>query len=221
MIRHLQREIDKLKKSILSVGTLVEENLRDGVKALSDRNSVLAEKVIEGDNLIDQFEIEVEEECLKILALHQPVAIDLRFIVSILKINNDLERIGDLASNIAERAISLSKKPPVTVPKAIPLIVAAVQSMLKNSLDALVAMDARLADSVCKADNEVDQLHSGMYQKVQALIRTDPENIESYFQLISVSRYLERAADHMTNIAEDVIYMVEGKIHRHPGLKPE
>ncbi len=221
MVRHLQKEIDKLKKSILSVGILVEESLRDSVKALSDRNIDLAKKVIEGDNLIDQLEIEVEEECLKILALHQPVAIDLRFLISVLKINNDLERIGDLASNIAERAIALAKKQPISIPKAIPRMAKIVQTMLKNSLDALVAMDTQLANTVCEIDDEVDQLHCSMYEKVQKLIMSDLENIDLYFQLISVSRYLERAADHMTNIAEDVIYMVEGEIHRHPGLNME
>ncbi|MFQ6609175.1 MAG: phosphate signaling complex protein PhoU [Fidelibacterota bacterium] len=215
MTRHLQREIERLKKLILSVGTMVEESLRNSVLALSRRDPELAKKVIRGDSEIDLLEVEVEEECLKILALYQPVAIDLRFIISVLKINNDLERIGDLASNIAKRANALAVKQPIPIPQSIPQMTEIVQSMLKDSLDSLVNIDNKLAENVCKADDKVDQIHSAMYQKVQELITSDVENIDLYIQLLGISRYLERAADHMTNIAEDVIYMIGGEIHRH------
>lgn len=215
MAQHLQREIEKLKKSILSVGTLVEESLRRSVRAFLERDPEMAQSIIDDDNVIDQAEVEVEEECLKILALHQPVAIDLRFIISVLKINNDLERIGDLAANIAERAKFLSTRPPIEVPDSIPKMAQLVQEMLKKSLDALVEMDTELATQVCEADDAVDDLHSGMYPIVQSRIEADAGNIAEWIQLLGISRYLERAADHTTNIAEDVVYMVEGEIHRH------
>lgn len=215
MTKHLQREIASLKKSILSVGTLVEESLRKSVKAFSDRDHQLAQRVIDDDRIIDETEVEVEEECLKILALHQPVAIDLRYIVSVLKINNDLERIADLAANIAERAIFLAAKPPVHPPDTIQRMAKIVQMMLKKSLDALVEMDAILAQEVREMDNEVDSLHREMYRTVESKIQANPEEIEIWLQLTGISRYLERAADHATNIAEDVIYMVEGEISRH------
>lgn len=215
MAQHLQREIERLKKSILSVGTLVEESLRKSVRAFSERNLEMAQEVIDHDDVIDQLEVEVEEECLKILALHQPVAIDLRFIVSVLKINNDLERIADLASNLAERAKFLSTKAPTDVPETIPQMAELVQKMLKNSLDALISMDVPLAEKVCEDDDEIDELHSKIYPLVQASIESQPGTTAEWLQLIAVSRYLERAADHTTNIAEDVIYMVEGEIKRH------
>jgi len=215
MTKHFQREIISLKKSILSVGTRVEESLRRSIKAFSDRDEKLAQRVAEDDKLIDEMEVEVEEECLKILALYQPVAIDLRYIVSVLKINNDLERIGDLAANVAERVVFLATKPPVEAPDAIPRMAKVVQVMLKDSLDALVQMDTALAKKVLVADNEVDSLHRGMYRTVEAGIRSNPEDVEVWLHLTAISRYLERAADHTTNIAEDVIYMVEGEISRH------
>lgn len=215
MAQHLQREIDGLKKSILSVGTLVEEALRKSVRAFSERDPEMAQEVIDNDKVIDQLEVELEEDCLKILALHQPVAIDLRFIISVLKINNDLERIGDLASNIASRAEFLAKKPPLNVPEPLPQMTTLVQRMTKKSLDALVEMDLELAIQVCKTDDEVDNLNSQMYKIVQANIEADISRTAEWIQLLGVSRSLERAADHTTNIAEDIIYMVEGKIHRH------
>jgi len=197
------------------VGTVVEESLRDSIHAFLKRDEKLAHGIIEKDTEIDQMEVEVEEECLKILALHQPVAIDLRYIVSVLKINNDLERIGDLASNIAERVCYLGNKPYIYIPDTIPKMAKTVQEMLKLSLDALVKSDIDLAEKAFLADDYVDKLHSDMFPFVQEKIETEPEKIPEWLQLLSISRYLERAADHCTNIAEDVIYMVEGKIVRH------
>ncbi len=219
MSLHLQREIDSLKKAILSEGKLVQKSLQSSVKAFTEGDAVSAKKIIRADGIIDRKEIEVEEECLKILALHQPVAIDLRFIISVLKINNDLERIGDLASNIAGRARSLAKKPPIAIPDTIQNMAILAQNMVKNSLESLVGLDVKIADMVLNSDDEVDAAYSKMYKITTKLIRSDPENMEQYIQLIGVSRNLERAADHATNIAQDVLYMVEGQIHRHPDLE--
>ncbi|MFQ6678847.1 MAG: phosphate signaling complex protein PhoU [Fidelibacterota bacterium] len=215
MPQHLQREIEKLKKKILLVGTLVEESLRDSIKAVIERDTKRAQTIIEEDSIVDEMEVELEEECLKILALYQPVAIDLRYIISVLKINNDLERIGDLSVNVAERAEFLSSQPPIEIPDTIPLMASIVQNMLKNSLDALVNMNTIQAANVYESDDQVDDLFSGMFPFVQSMIEQKPKRIDTWLQLLSISRYLERAADHCTNIAEDVEYLVEGQIKRH------
>ena len=215
MTIHFQREIEKSKKMILSIAAEVEESLQKALKSLKERDGKLAKKVMEYDKTIDRMEIEVEEECLKILALHQPVAIDLRFIVSVLKINNDLERIGDLAANIAERALYLSGQDPIEIAPSIIEMAPEVQQMLKKSLDALINMDTDLANEVLEADEKVDDLHAGMYEYIQEVVKKSPDSINSQLHLMGVSRYLERIADHATNIAEDVIYMVDGEISRH------
>jgi len=215
MPQHLQKEIEKLKKSIMIIGTLVEESLRDSIRSVIERDSHRAKTIIKEDSVIDEMEVELEEECLKILALHQPVAIDLRYIISVLKINNDLERIGDLAVNIAERAEYLSSQPPIEIPDTVPLMASIVQDMLKNSLDALVNMDTKQATKVCESDDQVDDLHNGMYLLIQSMIEKESKRIDACLQILSISRYLERAADHCTNIAEDVEYLVEGQIKRH------
>ncbi|MDD5327390.1 MAG: phosphate signaling complex protein PhoU, partial [Phycisphaerae bacterium] len=157
----------------------------------------------------------IEEDCLKILALHQPVAIDLRFIVTVLKINNDLERIGDLAVNIAERAVFLAGQPKINISTDLADMAHTAQSMLKRSIDALINHDAELAHEVCASDNIVDKMNRQMYLKIQKAILENPEQISSLIHLLSTSRHLERIADHTTNIAEDVIYMIEGQIARH------
>ena len=175
----------------------------------------MARQVIENDIEIDQTEIDVEEECLKILALHQPVAIDLRFIVAVLKMNNDLERIGDLAVNIAERALLLNEQVKIDFPFDFSGIAEKTQRMLRSSLDAMVNLNPPLAREVCALDDEVDAINRKMYDQVKAAIQEHPENVDSLIALLSVSRYLERIADHATNIAEDVLYMIEGHIARH------
>ncbi len=215
MAVHLQREIANLKKQILALGSVVEERVRQAVQAVGRRDEAQAQMIVDADTEIDLMEVEIEEECLKVLALYQPVAVDLRFIVSVLKINNDLERIGDLAVNIAERAIFLASQPRLYDPLDIPEISEKVQGMLKKSLDALVNADLDLAREVCLADDEVDNLNRGMHEKVRAEIRRDIEVLQGASQLLDVSRFLERIADQATNIAEDVIYMVEGRIIRH------
>ena len=215
MAKHLQREIENLKRKLLALGAIVETSVRDATLSIEKRDTELAQKIIDNDIDIDKTEVEVEEDCLKILALHQPVAIDLRFIVTVLKINNDLERIGDLAVNIAERAIFLSNQPKVNISSDLVDMAHNAQSMLKKSLDALVNHDAELAQSVCASDDIVDQLNRQMYLKIQEAILDNPEQIPVLIHLLSASRHLERIADHTTNIAEDVIYMIEGKIVRH------
>lgn len=215
MAKHLQREIENLKKKLLVLGARVESAVRESALAIEKRDAELAGKVINNDYQIDNTEVEIEEECLKILALHQPVAIDLRFIVAVLKINNDLERIGDLAVNIAERADYLAEKSRVPVSLDLTEMAAHAQSMLKESLDSLVNLDSSLAHKVRASDDLVDSMNRQMYLKVQDAILANPEQITSLIHLLSASRHLERIADHTTNIAEDVIYMVEGQIVRH------
>ena len=221
MSRHLQREIQKLKKSILHIGAVVEKNLHDGVRSLQTRDADLAREVFDVDTSIDQLEVDVEEECLKVLALHQPVANDLRFIVSVLKINNDLERIGDLAVNIAERALFLESRDPVDCPFDFPAMARKAEDMLRKSLDALVNQDSKLAQKVRAADDEVDALNRQMYLLVQDGIRKRPAELEPLIHLLSASRHVERIADLATNIAEDVIYLVEGHIVRHKPTVPD
>jgi phosphate transport system protein len=216
----LRREIDKLKKRLLAMGAIIEERLQSAVKALDERDDRLAQKIQSGDIEIDQMEVNLEEECLKLLALHQPVANDLRFIIAILKINNDLERIGDLAANIAERASFLADRKRVNMPFDFPLMSEKVQTMLKQCLDALVTMDIDRAYEVLRKDDDVDEINREMYKRVLEAIRANTQDTDCLIQLLSVSRYLERIADHTTNIAQDVIYLIRGEIVRHKNEQP-
>ncbi len=204
-----------LKERILNVGSLVEESITNSINSLVNRDANLAQRVINDDSVIDQMEVEVEEECLKILALYQPVAADLRFVVAILKINNDLERIGDLARNIAKRAKSLASSDPIELPSQLREMTSAVQRMVKLSLDALVNGDAILARQVRTQDDAVDDEREQIRDQVMLLIKQKPERAEHLLKINSVSKHLERIADMATSIAEDVIYMVEGEIVRH------
>ena len=215
MTKHILRQIDNLKQKILYVGTLVEEAIAKAISALINRDAQLAQKVIANDSVIDRMEVEVEEECLKILALYQPVAADLRFVVATLKINNDLERMGDLAKNIAKRAAFIAKADPIDVPIDFRAMATQAQNMVKQSLDALVNADANLARQVRLEDDEVDASRQRIRQQVLNGIRRSPEKTEYLLKFNSVSKHLERLADMATNVAEDVIYMVEGEIVRH------
>jgi phosphate transport system protein len=215
MAVHLQRQIESLKQKILFVGTLVEEALAKSVSALVNRDRHLAKTVIDEDAEIDRMEVEVEEEVLKTLALYQPVAADLRFVVAVLKINNDLERMGDLARNIAKRVLFLMQCERIELPGDFRSMSAKTQAMVKQSLDALVNSDPALARTVRAADDEVDQLRRNIQQAIEQQIVKQPAQTECLMRLTSVSRHLERIADMATNIAEDVIYMVEGEIVRH------
>jgi phosphate transport system protein len=215
MPKHLERELENLKRRILSLGAKVEERLRMALKAIETRDGNLANQVIKADHEIDEMEVDIEEECLKILALHQPVAIDLRFIISVIKINNDLERIGDLAVNIAERAAFLASQRKLDLLFDFPGMAEKAQSMVQKSLDALVNLDSRLAWEVCASDDEVDAMNRDMYIQIQNSIRNNTNRMECLIHLLSASRHLERVADHATNIAQDVVYMIEGEIVRH------
>jgi phosphate transport system protein len=214
-MRHLQREIDRLKRSVLGLSALVEETLRGAFRAIEQRDACMAHVAIATDLEVDQREVDVEEECLKILALYQPVAGDLRFVAAVIKINSELERIGDLASNIAERAIELADSPPVLIPPTLPVMAERVQVILEKALDALVRQDAIRARLVLAADDEIDELYRELLEELKDELREDLDHLDAVVLLFSVARYLERLADHATNIAEDVLYMVEGEIHRH------
>jgi phosphate transport system protein len=212
---HLQREIDKLKRDLLLICSIVEEQVEKAVRALFDRDTRLAAEVQVMDEDVDRREINLEEECLKTLALHQPVAINLRQLIAALKINNDLERIGDMAVNIARKAAALAPETAVQIPPDFAEMSHQTQVMLRKSIDSLVQIDAHLAREVCICDDQVDQLKRKIRSQVEQQIRQEPERISSLLRLLSVSRNLERIADCAVNIAEDVIYMVDGRIVRH------
>jgi phosphate transport system protein len=212
---HFLREIENLKKKILAVSSVVEESIARSIAAVIKHDATLARQVAEGDDEINEMEVDVEEECLKILALYQPVAVDLRFVVAVLKINNDLERMGDHAVNIADRAAYLATFPKLDVPPELDEMARRTQTMVKHSLDALVESDTELARQVCAADQEIDQYNRKMHVLIQDQMRNNPNEIDRLLHLLSVSRQLERIADLATNVAEDVIYTVEGTIVRH------
>ena len=213
MTRHIERQIESLKERILRVGTLVEEAISKSITALINRDVPLAQRVMANDEEIDRMEVEVEEECLKILALYQPVAADLRFVVAVLKINNDLERMGDLAKNIAKRVAQLAGQT-IDLPAEIRSMAMQAQEMVKQCLDAVVRGDPALARQVREEDDAVDAARQRVQRRVMAGIKADPENAESLLRINSVSKHIERIADMATNIAEDVVYMVEGDIVR-------
>ena len=221
MERHLQRELDRLKKRILSLGAMVEERVRMAVKAIETRDGKLAQKIIDKDYEIDEVEMEIEEECLKILALHQPVAVDLRFLSAVIKINNDLERIGDEAVNIAQRVRIIAKREKLDIPFDYSLMAGKTEAMLKRSLDAVVNMDLDMAVKVCLSDDEVDNFQNEAYDVIKQAIKENPDRVAYLINLLLISRHLERIADHATNIAEEVVYMIEGEIVRHGRLSTE
>ena len=215
MAKHFDRELEKLKKRILSLGALVEERVYLAIKAIESRDSDLAARIIRSDYEIDETEVEVEEECLKILALYQPVAIDLRFIVAAIKINNDLERIGDEAVNIAERIQSIAKRSTFSFHFDYTEMAEIAAAMLKQSLDALVNMDIDTAFRVITMDDEVDDIQGNAYSQIKQAMRERPGEMTYLINLYLISRHLERIADHATNIAEEVVYLIEGEIVRH------
>jgi len=211
----LAREIDKLKEKLLALGGQVERSLALAIAAVETRDVESAKRVIDDDAAIDRMEVDVEEECLKLLALHQPVAVDLRFIVTVLKVNNDLERIGDHASSLAEHAILIAERPAIGFVFDFPVMARKAQAMLKQSLDALVFQDGELAMRVRASDDEIDEINKNMYRAVEREIMRQPDRTPVYTNHIGVSRCLERVADLATNIAEDVIYLTTGQIARH------
>jgi phosphate transport system protein len=221
MAKHLQRDLDKLQRDLLTLAGEVEEAISRSIRSLQERDADLAREVIAGDSKIDEEENMVEEECLKILALHQPVAVDLRRIAVALKINTDLERMGDLAEDIAERALHLTGLPPVHVSGQLQRMTDLATTMVQQSLDAFVNLDARQARKVIRLDDEVDRLNAEIIADLIASMEESPGTIEQGLSLFSAIRHLERIADHATNIAEDVVYLVEGEIVRHRPMPVE
>jgi phosphate transport system protein len=215
MERHFDEELKKLSQELLRMGGLVEEQISRSVKSLVDRDTALAENVLRSDDAINMLEIEIEEICLKFLALHQPAGSDLRFITMVMKIVNDLERMGDQAVNIAEHTLDLLKQPLLKPLIDIPRMASLAQKMVKDSLDAFVNRNTQLARSVCQRDDEVDNLNDQIFRELLTYMMEDSSKITRSVDLILIGRNIERVADHATNIGEDVIYLVEGKTIKH------
>jgi phosphate transport system protein len=215
MSKHLQRDLDDLQRDMLALAGLVEEAIHKAIRALQERDIALAEEVIAGDSQIDSEENHIDEECLKMLALHQPVAVDLRRIAAAMMITIDLERMGDLAEDIAERAVVLARPPLVPIPEKLQRMTDLTTMMVRQSLDSFVNLDTSQARVVMRMDDEVDRYNNEIIQEVIRFMKESPSLIEAGLSLFSATRHLERIADHATNIAEDVVYLVEGEIVRH------
>jgi phosphate transport system protein len=215
MARHLERELDRLKKLIYTLGARVDENLELAVKSLQDNDIELAKMVIAGDCDIDDLEVEVEEECLKALALYQPVAIDLRFIIAVMKMNSDLERIGDLAADIAKNGIYINKASKPKVPLDLHQMTYLAKAIVRKSLDSLLNIDTYLAREVLRDDEEINAMKAEMKTEIVRALQRESEHAEVLITMLAVTNRLERIGDHACNIAEDVIYMVEAEIVRH------
>jgi phosphate transport system protein len=222
MSKHLERDLDRLQKRIVGYAGLVEEAAYKAVQALRDHDRAAATEVIDGDEAIDRAENEIAEECLKLLALHQPVAGDLRRIATTFMITTDLERMGDLARHIGEAAVTLAA-PPVPIPSRLTQMTDLSLSMVRQSLDAFVRLDSQLARRVVRMDDSVDQFNDDLIAELTDRMKQSPDFIEPGLTLFTVVRHLERIADHATNIAEDVIYLIEGEIvkHRPEAIGPE
>ncbi len=214
-IPHFQEELDALKARLLEMGGLAEDRVRTAIQALVSREPALVVQVLDGDGPINQFHIEIDGRCVKLLALHQPMAVDLRMILSAVKINTDLERVGDLAINIAEAASRYLAHAPVKELVDIPRMADIAQGMLRDALDSFVRRDLDLAQRVLDQDDDLDHLKTQVFRDLLAFMLKDPQTIEPALDLILISRHLERIGDHATNVAEDVIYMVSAKDVRH------
>jgi phosphate transport system protein len=215
MQRHFHEELEALKQTLLAMGGLVEDQIRRVMIALLERDEALAREVIETDERVNAYDVEVDEKCVELLALHQPTASDLRFITTAMKIVTDLERIGDQAVNIAQRALELNAEPQLKPYIDLPRMAEAAQRMVKESLDAFVARDTVLARQVCGEDAAVDALKEQIFRELLTFMMSDARTIPRAIRLVLISRFLERVADHATNIAEMVVYMVESKMVRH------
>ncbi len=215
MSKHFQRDLDRLHESILSLSAMVEEMIDLAGRALCDMDQRSLIDLAEMDNQVDQREVAIEEECLKMLALHQPVALDLRRIAAVLKINNDLERIGDLACSIAERARSVRDRPDFPLPVRLERMVSLAAEMVRDALNAFVDFDPVSARAVCRRDEAVNQINREIIAELTGLMEQQPRMVAPAMHCFSATRQVERIADHATNIAEDVVYLVEGEIIRH------
>ena len=215
MTKHLQRDLESLEQDLLAQSAIVERMIYRASQALRELRTDLIEQLANDEDTVNLREVEIEEECLKILALHQPVAIDLRRVATVLKINGDLERIADLAVNISERAQSLVLHPDFPFPDTLDQMVEISTSMVRDALDAFVQLDVDAAREVCRRDDAVDELNRKCIIDLYEYVSNHSDAFEPVFQFFSVSRHIERIADHATNIAEDVIYLVDGEIARH------
>ncbi len=220
VFRHFQDDLDTLKQRLLAMGGLAEERVREAVRGITDRDAAALNGVLAGDEPINDLHIEIDDRCFKLLALHQPMAADLRVIVAAVKINTDLERVGDLAVNIAEAGQRYLQHPPVKPLIDIPRMGDIAQSMLRESLDAFVRRDIALAEAVLAEDDVVDALKSQIFRELLTYMLQDPETIEPSLDLILISRHLERIGDHATNVAEDVIFILSARDVRHQGIEP-
>lgn len=220
MQRHFHEELAALKEKILRMGALVEEQIQQALKALVERDDTLARKVIENDRRVNTLDVEVDEDCLELLALHQPAARDLRFITTAMKISTELERMSDLAENICERAIELNQEPQLKPYIDIPVMAERAMKMVWDALDAFVKADATLARKVLADDDYVDNLTQQLFREMLSFMIENPQTISRAIRLSFISKYIERIADHATNVAELVVYMVEGKIIRHTITTP-
>jgi phosphate transport system protein len=214
-VRHFQEELEQLKARLLEMGGLAEEQVRLAVKGLVDRDDDLIERVLVSDEPLNALHIEIDSRCFTLLALYQPMAVDLRAIVAAVKINTDLERVGDLAINIAEAARQYTGHPPVKKLIDIPRMATIAQRMLRDALDAFVRRDTTLAQHVLNEDDALDALKTQIFRELLTYMLQDPHTIEPALDLILISRHLERIGDHATNIAEDVIFMVSARDVRH------
>jgi phosphate transport system protein len=214
-LRHFVEELDHLKTKLLEMSSLVEAAIQRSISAVTQKDRTAADEVFRNEARINAIEVEIDEFAINLLALHQPMAADLRLIVAALKINTDLERMGDLSVNIAQRALSLMEEPVIKPMIDIPHIAGLVQSMVRKSLDAFVTRDADLARSVLASDDAVDSLRTATYHELVSYMERDPENIKAALDLLAITRNLERLADHSTNIAEDVLFLVKGIDVRH------
>ena len=215
MQRHFHEELEALKQTLLAMGGLVEDQIRRAMKALLERDDAIAQEVIDRDRQVNTYDVEVDEQCVELLALNQPAAGDLRFITTAMKIVTDLERIGDQAVNIAQRVLELNREPQLQPYIDLPRMAEKAQRMVKESLDAFVARDTALARQVCGKDAEVDALKEQIFRELLTYMMEDPRTIPRAIRVILISRFMERVADHATNIAEMVVYLVEGKMVRH------
>lgn len=215
MERQLDHDLDRVRQMLLRMGGMVEGMVAKATQALTERNARLCTEVIEGDREVDQLEIEIDESCHSILGRKQPTAVDLRFLVAVMKINSDLERIGDSAVNIAQSVEQINDQPPLKPYIDLPHLSTLVQKMVRNSLDAFVRRDVDLATEVCQSDDEVDGLYKQIFRELLTYMIEDPKTVSRALHLLLISRNMERIADHATNIAEDVIYYVEGRDIRH------
>lgn len=214
-VRHFVEELEQLKTKLLEMGSLVEASIQRSISAVTQQDRDAAEEVFRNEVRVNAIELEIDDFAIKLLALHQPMAADLRLIVAALKINTDLERMGDLSVSIAERALSLIEGPVIKPMIDIPHIAGLVQSMVRKALDAFVMRDADLARSVLASDDAVDRLRTASYHELTSFMEKNPGNIQQSLHLMAVTRNLERIADHSTNIAEDVLFLVKGIDVRH------